>query len=99
MGPQAFVLSLALGTALLAIWCHLRWPSAAPSSFAGAAVRVIAGFALLQVGVLVLEGAAGTSLALAFLAVMGVVVPVLTFAFLGALWMLQVFADRLKGFI
>lgn len=99
MGIHGFVLTLAVAAALLALWCHVRWPGAAPSSFVAGALRVGAGFLLLQVGVLVLETAVGISLGMALLAIVGVVVPALTFAFLTSLWVLKLFADSLKGYL
>lgn len=99
MGTQGFVLTLALAAALLALWCHVRWPGAAPASLVAALLRLLVGLALLQVGVVALEAAVGASSGLAILAVIGVIVPVLTFAFLAALWIMKLFADSLKGYI
>jgi hypothetical protein len=98
MGVHGFVLTLAVAAALLALWCHVRWPGAAPAGYLAAALRVIAGLLLLHVGVLVLEAAVGTSPGMALLAIVGVIVPVLTFMFLASLWVLKVFADSLRGY-
>lgn len=98
MDTHDFVLALALGAALLALWCHVRWPKLAPASFTSGVVRVIAGFVALQLGLIVLDAAAGTSFGLAFLAIVAVVVPVLTFAFLTSLWILKLFAESIKGY-
>jgi len=98
LGSAGFVATLAVAAAVLALWCHVRWPGAAPASLASAVLRVLFGFALLQVGVVALEAASAASPSLAVLAVVGVVEPVLTFAFLSALWVMKVFADSLKGF-
>ena len=91
--------AISLGAALLALWSYVRWPGAAPASFRGAVVRVLVAFALLQVGALPLGSAAGRSAALAVLAVIGVIVPLLTFAFLSALWVMRLFADKLRGYV
>ena len=99
MGIHGFVLTLAVAAALLALWCHVRWPGAAPASFVAGALRVAAGFLLLQFGVLVLEAAVGVSFGVALLAIVGIVVPVLTFAFLTSLWVLKLFADSLRGYL
>lgn len=98
MSTHAFVAVMALGAALLALWCHVRWPSAAPKNLTSAVLRVLVGLALMQVGVLALDAAVGTSHGVALLAIVGVVVPVLTFAFLSALWIMKVLADQLNGF-
>ena len=98
MGTAGLVATLAVAAAVLALWCHVRWPGAAPASLAAAVLRVLFGLALLQVGVVALEAAVGVSPSLAVLTVVGVVEPVLTFAFLSALWVMKVFADSLGGF-
>ena len=102
MSPLAtggLLLTLALGAALLALWSYVRWPGAAPANLRGAILRVLLAFGLLQVGTVPLDAALGASTALAVLAVVGVIVPALTFAFLTALWIMRLFADALKGFV
>lgn len=99
MTVAVLLLAIVLSAAALTIWFHLRWPGAAPDSFVDAILRVLAGLALLQVGLFALDAAAGASPGMAVLAVVGVVAPVLTFAFLASLWILKLFADELKGFV
>jgi hypothetical protein len=90
---------ISLGAAALALWSYVRWPGAAPASFRGAVLRVVVAFGLLQIGVAPLHAAAGTSTALAVLAVVGVIVPLVTFAFLTSLWAMRLFADMLRGHV
>jgi hypothetical protein len=90
---------LSLGAAALALWSYVRWPGAAPASFRGAVLRVVVAFGVLQVGAALLDAAAGTSTALAVLALVGAIVPALTFAFLASLWFMRLFADALKGYV
>jgi hypothetical protein len=99
LGVAGLLLAIVAAAALLALWCFLRWPGAAPSKFVDAIVRVIVAFTLLQVGVVVLDAAAGASHAAAVLAVVGVVAPVLAFMFLASLWIMKLFADQLKGYV
>jgi hypothetical protein len=99
MDGGGLLVTIALGAALLALWSYVRWPNAAPSNVRGAVLRVLVAFGLLNVGVVPLDAAVGASTGLAVLAVVGVVVPVLTFAFLTALWVMRMFADALKGFV
>ena len=99
MGIAGLLFALAVGAALLALWCFVRWPGAAPGSLGGAVLRVLLGFALLHLGAVALESAVGVSTAVAVVAVVGLVVPILTFAFLASLWVMKVFADALKGFV
>lgn len=91
--------AISLGAALLALWSYVRWPGAAPANFRGAVLRVVVAFCLLQVGAVPLGSAAGASAALGVLAVIGVIVPLLTFAFLTALWVMRLFADMLRGYV
>jgi hypothetical protein len=90
---------ISLGAAVLALWSYLRWPGAAPASIRGAVVRVVLAFALLQIGVVPLGAADDTSLAFGVFAVVGVIVPLLTLAFLSGLWVMRLFADMLRGYV
>ena len=95
MNGDGLLVMIALGAALLALWSYVRWPGAAPVSFRGALVRVVIAFGLLQIGTVPLDLAGGTSAALAVLAVIGVILPALSFAFLTSLWIMRLFADTL----
>jgi hypothetical protein len=97
MGAAGLLFAIVGASALLALWSYLRWPKAAPSRFADAIIRVIVAFALLQVGILALDAAAGASTAAAVIAVVCAVAPVLAFMFLAALWIMKLFADQLRG--
>ena len=99
MTVAVLLLAIVLSAAVLTIWFHLRWPGAAPDGFVDAILRVLAGLALLQVGLFALDAAAGVSPGMAVLAIVGVVAPVLTFAFLASLWILKLFADELKPYV
>lgn len=91
------LVAIAVGAALLALWSYVRWPGAAPTSFGGAIVRALLAFGLLQLGVVALEAAVGASPSVVVVAVLGLIVPALTFAFLASLWLLRLFADALRG--
>ena len=99
MGVAGLLVAIVTASALLALWCYLRWPRAAPSKLGDAIFRVILAFALLQVGTFALDAAAGASTTAAVLAVVGVVAPVLAFMFLASLWIMKLFADQLKGYV
>ena len=99
MTVAVLLLAIVFSAAALTIWFHLRWPGAAPDGFVDAILRVLAGLALLQVGLFALDAAAGVSPGMAVLAIVGVVAPVLTFAFLASLWILKLFADELKPYV
>lgn len=89
--------AFAVGTALLAIWSFLRWPAAAPTSFKEAALRVLVALLVLQVGGGVLDPSIDAARSFAALVVVGIVVPVLTYAFLASLWFMKLCADQMRG--
>ena len=94
-GP--LLMAFSLGTAMLALWSYLRWPGAAPATIKGAIVRVALALLLLQIGAAVLGYGVEAAPAFAVAVVVGVVIPVLTFAFLASIWFLKVFAEQIRG--
>jgi hypothetical protein len=97
MSGGQLLMALTVGTAVLALWSYLRWPGAAPATMKGAAIRVAVALVLLQVGAAALGFGVEAAPALAILVVVGVVVPVLTYAFLASIWFLKVCADQVRG--
>ena len=76
---------------------YLRWPGAAPATIKGAIIRVVLALFLLQVGAAALGYGVEAAPAFAVAVVVGVVVPVLTYAFLASIWFLKVLADQMRG--
>ena len=99
MTAGQLLMAFTLGTAALAIWSYLRWPGAAPATIKGAVIRIAVALLLLQVGAAALGLFDGAAPALAIAVVVGVVVPVLTYAFLASLWFLKLCADQVRGAI
>jgi hypothetical protein len=97
MTTGQFLMTLTIGTALLALWSHVRWPGAAPATIRGAVLRMLVAIALLQVGLAVLDLGTGTSPLLTILVVLAALVPVLTYAFLASLWFMKVCVDQMRG--
>jgi hypothetical protein len=97
MTAGQLLMAFTLGTAALALWSYVRWPGAAPQTMKGAAIRVLLALVLLQVGAGALGFGVDAAPAFALAVVVGVVVPVLTFAFLASLWFLKVCADQVRG--
>jgi hypothetical protein len=97
MTTAQFLMALTIGTALLALWSHVRWPGAAPATIKGAVLRILVAVGLLQVGLAALDLGAGTSPLLTILVVLGALVPVLTYAFLASLWFMKVCVDQMRG--
>ena len=99
MTITVLLIATTLGAAALALWCHVRWPGAAPATIGGSVVRVLICFAALHLSTLILSWAGGISASALIVSFIGVTVPVLTFAFLTALWVMKLFADALRGFV
>lgn len=97
MTAGQMLMAFTLGTAALALWSYVRWPGAAPATIKGAAIRVALALLLLQVGAAVLGYGVEAAPAFAVAVVVGVVIPVLTYAFLASIWFLKVFADQIRG--
>ena len=97
MTAGQLLMAFTVGTAALALWSYLRWPGAAPRTIKGAAIRAVLALVLLQVGAAALGFGVDAAPAFAVAVVVGVVVPVLTYAFLASLWFLKVCADQVRG--
>ncbi len=97
MTANGLLITLTVGTAVLALWSYVRWPGAAPGTMKGAVVRVVISLVLLQIGAGALDLGVAAAPSLALLFVVGVVLPALTFAFLSSIWFLKVFADQING--
>ena len=97
MGKSELLMAFTVGTALLALWSYVRWPGAAPATMKGAAIRIVLALVLMQVGVTALGFGLDAAPAFAVALLVGVVVPVLTYAFLASIWFLKVCADQVRG--
>lgn len=99
MTTTTFVTALALGAALLAVWCVQRLPGFAPSGLRGALSHVGAAMVLMHLAVpvgLVLAVESSSTLGL-LLGVLGVALPPLTYVFLATLWALRVAQSAMPG--
>ena len=85
MSNSTFVLALAGGAALLAMWTHTRFPSLAPERVGPALAHACSAFALL----LLTEAAVGEGSRMLFASVMCLVLPALVYALLCMIWMLK----------
>jgi hypothetical protein len=97
MTSGQLLMAFTLGTAALALWSYVRWPGAAPVTIKGAAIRVALALLLLQVGAAALDFGVEAAPAFTVAVVVGVVVPVLTYAFLASIWFMKVFAEQMRG--
>ena len=97
MTAGQLLMAFTLGTAALALWSYLRWPGAAPATIKGAIILVALALLLLQVGAAALGYGVEAAPAFAVAVVVGIVIPVLTYAFLASIWFLKVLADQMRG--
>jgi hypothetical protein len=84
MSKEMFVLALAAGAGLLAMWIYARFPGLAPARVGKTALHAGLAFALLMLTP-ALGGSVLASFALAFLFVL----PALVYALLSTLWVLK----------
>ena len=85
MSKELFVLALAVGAALLAMWLHTRFPDLGPQKPGRLIVHIVAALVLLNA----IPGIGGSTLA-AYAVVFGFVLPALVYTFLATIWLLLV---------
>lgn len=84
MSNSTFVLALAAGAGLLAVWLHVRFPALAPERLGRTILHAASAFALLKLTAL-LDGGSTS----AFVTVTVFVLPALVYALLCAIWVLK----------
>lgn len=84
MSNGVFVLGLAAGAGMLALWIHVRFPSIAPERMGKTLLHAAIAFALLQL----LPGFGGSPMTL-FAGVFLLVLPALVYALLCSIWVLK----------
>jgi hypothetical protein len=84
MSNEVFVLALAAGAGLLAVWIHARFPGLAPERMGKTLLHTGAAFALVQV----IPGLGNSPVAM-FAAVFLFVLPALVYALLCTIWVLK----------
>jgi hypothetical protein len=83
MSGGAFVSSLLVGSAALALWLHVRFPALAPQGFKARVATAIGAFILVTV----------LPVTATMISLIGFFLPALVIMFLTSLWLLQVAAD------
>jgi uncharacterized membrane protein len=94
--PQVYLLVLCVGSAVLAMWSHARYPRVAPNDLRVTLVHVLASFGLawLAAGALRIAVGKGVPPGPALLAV---ILPALFYVFLANLWLMRVLQSFLSG--
>jgi hypothetical protein len=93
-----FLLSLGVGSALLAFWFVVRFPDKAPANFTRALLHVGAALLLgpftpLAVGALWAQG-----YTFALVSIFGVLLPVLFYTFLSGAWFFKLATDTIQRY-
>ena len=84
MSSSAFVVILSIGSALLALWIHVRFPKLAPEHVGKTLLHTGLAFALLRLTPGMVESPVVAVVAIALL-----VIPGLSYALLCSIWMLR----------
>ena len=84
MSNGTFVLVLAVGAALLAIWTHARFPGLAPAHLGRTILHTAAAVLMLHLLPFALDSGVDIRVS-----ILGAVLPALTYAMLAAIWMLR----------
>ena len=84
MSNSLFVFMLSIGSALLALWIHVRFPKLAPEHVGKTLLHTGIAFALLRLMPGMIE-----SPVIALITIVVLVVPALSYALLCSIWMLR----------
>lgn len=84
MSNGTFVLVLAIGAALLAVWTHARFPRLAPARLGRTVLHTACAVLVLHLLPFALDSALDVRLS-----ILGVVLPAFVYAMLAAIWMLR----------
>jgi hypothetical protein len=89
--PSLFVLALAIGAALVALWTDVRFPTLAPMTLRASFVHAAVAFVALAVVPVVIEPVLATpqSPLAQLVARLGVLFPTLVYAFLAFTWLVK----------
>lgn len=99
MSPSLFVLFLALGAAIIALWIEMRFPALAPATLRASLVHAAAASVALVFVPIAFDPmfAVGHALVVELVALFGGIFPVLVYAFLTFTWLVKPLARGLPG--
>lgn len=97
MTPQLYVLVLAVGAAALALWTDARFPRLAPGTMQGVLLHGFAALIALQVVGSSIGGLTSGPYPTPVLAVLGVALPGLLYAFITGIWTIRLFQGAHAG--
>jgi hypothetical protein len=93
---DAMLITVAVGTALVAAWTHVRFPALAPRTMGGTGLHLLGSLLLLRLVAVSMTSAPPTAAARLALFV-GLGFPALIYLFLAALWTIQLFQRLMSG--
>ncbi len=99
MSPAIFLLLLALGAAVIAVWIDLRFPGLAPGTLGANFVHAALAFVALTIVPVAIDPmfSNGQSLIVQLVALFGILFAVLVYAFLALVWLVKPLASGIPG--
>jgi hypothetical protein len=95
MTTHTFILTLGLGSALIAFWLCLRFPERAPENMQRAFVHVMVALAAGWFAPLVTSRMFPQGFAIGMMAIFAVLFPVLVYTFLSGAWFVKLAQERM----
>ena len=96
MSIPAFLVALAVGSALIGFWAAMRFPDRAPDNLGKALLHVFASFMVGWAAADLLGALVGFGVTVAFGAVFALVFPALVYTFLAGAWFLKLAHGMLR---
>lgn len=93
-----FLLSLGVGSALIAFWCVFRFPNLVPKDFGRALLHVCAALLLGAITPNVVGVVSSFNYASFLVAMFAVLLPVLIYTFLSGAWVLKLAHDAISHY-
>lgn len=97
MNPQIYVLVLAVGAGVLAVWTDIRFPKLGPGTVGGVLLHGFAAMIALRVVAGSIGGLTSGPFPTAIAAVLGVALPGLLYAFISGIWAVRLFQGAHAG--
>ena len=97
MNPQIFVLVLAVGAGVLAVWIDARFPKLGPESMQGVLLHTVAAMIALRVVATTIGALISGPFPMPIAAVLGIALPGLMYAFLSGVWAIRLFQGAYAG--
>ena len=97
MTPETFAVGLAIGAGAIALWMDVRVPRIAPKEMRGVLLHAFASLIVLHFVAGAIGPLAGDAFVNRLLAMLGVALPALGYAFLAGIWAIRMFQGAYAG--